>query len=179
MHSEYLDIFTVTDYYGKEVHSYEFISSGKQRIIFKRLAFTPTQVPCIYNLSFGDITPGGVMDILAISDNGDTDLILEIIEYAIMSYMEKFPERWVFCWSFSKVRMRLFRRRIVQRFEELSPHVHIYGEIQGKMYPFRENLPLESILFKKRTTDLIQVPDAPKHIMGKGVIWVRGRWVGV
>ncbi|HEY4207373.1 MAG TPA: hypothetical protein VGM31_11200 [Puia sp.] len=71
---------------------FEFTSIGKNREIQKRIEFTPTELPNIVNLAFGDVGPNNEIDDYCISDNGDRNKVLATIAYVI----EIYPDRLVY-----------------------------------------------------------------------------------
>lgn len=69
----------VTDDYS----IFDFISSGKNGEIAKRIEFMPTHIPGYFNLAFGDVDEDGNIDDYSISDNGDRNKVLATVAFAV------------------------------------------------------------------------------------------------
>ncbi|MBO9204983.1 MULTISPECIES: DUF6934 family protein [Niastella] len=132
--------------------TFEFMSEGHNGKIPKRIQFTETPWPNIYNLAFGDIKENGDLDDLTISNNGDRNKILATILKVVEDYTVKFPERFVFFSGSTEHRTRLYRMAIGLHFEELSSKFEIYVDIKGErdFIPFQKALNIRAFLIKRK-----------------------------
>jgi hypothetical protein len=131
---------------------FDFISEGRNGSIPKRVLFTPTPWPNIYNLAFGDIKECGSVDDLRISDNGDRNKILATILKVVEAYTDKFPERYVYFRGSTEHRTRLYRMAISLHLEELFAMFEIYVDIKGEwdFVPFQKGLNIKAFLVKRK-----------------------------
>lgn len=131
---------------------FEFISEGHNGNIPKRVLFTGTTLPNVYNLAFGDITECGNVDDLKISDNGDRNKILATILKVVKAYTDKFPERYVIFKGSTEHRTRLYRMAIGLHLEELSSMFEIYVDTSGEwdLVPFQKGLNVKAFLVKRK-----------------------------
>jgi hypothetical protein len=130
---------------------FEFISRGKQGDINKRIEFMPTDTPNYYNLAFGDVDESGEINDYSISNNGDRNMILATVAYAVEIYLDKHPERWVYFSGSTEERTRLYRMAIGLNFDELKVKFDIYAEIATSIVPFERNIDALGIVVKKKT----------------------------
>jgi hypothetical protein len=132
--------------------TFDFISEGNKGSIPKRVLFTPTPLPSIYNLAFGDIKECGSVDDLKISDNGDRNKILATILQVVKAYTNKFPERYVIFKGSTEHRTRLYRMAIGLNLEELCAIFEIYVDTNGEwdFVPFQKGLNVKAFLIKRK-----------------------------
>jgi len=130
----------------------EFVSIGKRGEISKRINFTPTQWPNVYNLSFGDIIDDEDIDDYKISDNGDRNKILATVLKVVKAYTMKYPERWLYFTGSTEQRTRLYRMAVSLNLEELSEVFEIFAEIEGQdeFVRFQKGLNIKAFLVKRK-----------------------------
>src|SRR5258708_4626424 len=116
MKYEYYKDFEIAD----DFSLFEFISSGKQGNIKKRVSFEETEFSNVYNLSLLNIGKNGETDDMTVSNNGDRDKILATIFRAANLYTLRYPQRWVYIAANTGGKMRLYRMAISLNFHELS-----------------------------------------------------------
>jgi hypothetical protein len=80
---------------SKDLSVFDFVSSGKNGKILKRIAFMHTERSGVYNLAFGDINNEGEIDDFRISDNGDRHKVLATVVKSVDAYTRKYPRRWI------------------------------------------------------------------------------------
>jgi hypothetical protein len=96
-------------YNVQDAHRYIFASIGKTRII-KAVDFTPTTIPNLYSLSFGDLQSDGTVDDISISNNGDILKVLSTVVQIAMDFLNYNPHfKLVFTGSTDE-RTRLYAR---------------------------------------------------------------------
>jgi hypothetical protein len=129
---------------------FEFLSIGKNGHITKRIEFTPTDIPGIVNLAFGDINADGEIDDYSISNNGDRNKILATVAFASEVYLDRYPERWIYFKGSTEERMRLYRMAISLNWDELASKFDIYAEQSDGWIPYSKNVEVKGILVKKK-----------------------------
>lgn len=107
---------------------YEFISEGPKGQIKKIVEYTPTTLPNVYNLAFGDYneTLGGINDKI-ITNNGDSQKVLATVASTVYAFTGKYPEAWVYATGSTAVRTRLYRMGLTNNLNEISKDFYIYG----------------------------------------------------
>ena len=82
---------------------FEFISSGPKGDIYKVIQFTPTHIPNVFNLGFGDrdINTGEISD-SAISNNRDSEKVLSTVAHAALRFLNKYPNNSIFAMGFTE-----------------------------------------------------------------------------
>lgn len=131
---------------------FEFISVGHNGAILKRVLFTPTHLPNVFNLAFGDINEKGDIDDLKISNNGDRNKVLATILNIVDRYTNRFPERYVYFKGSTEQRTRLYRMAVGLHLEELSEIFEIYADVSGdlKFVWFRKELIVNAFLVRRK-----------------------------
>lgn len=148
MKYEYYECVNADESYS----SFEFVSVGHNRNILKLVLFTPTSLPNIYNLAFGDKNEKGDLDDLTISNNGDRNKILSTILRAVDEYTCKYPDRYIFFKGSTEQRTRLYRMAVALHLEELSETFEIYADISGDLnfVLFQKGLNVKAFLVKRK-----------------------------
>jgi hypothetical protein len=131
---------------------FEFMSEGYNGKIPKRIEFTSTQWPGVYNLAFGDIKENGDLDDLIISNNGDRNKILATIVKVVESYTNKYPDRWIYFEGSTEHRTRLYRMAISIYLDELSILFEFFAEVKGQVgyVKFCKELNVNAFLIKRK-----------------------------
>lgn len=75
---------------------YEFTSEGPKGQIKKIVESTPTTLPNVYNLAFGDYdeTTGSIND-KTITNNGDSQKVLATVASTVYAFTGKYPDAWI------------------------------------------------------------------------------------
>jgi uncharacterized protein DUF6934 len=146
---KYLEIIVSNEY-----HVYEFASIGSKGIFVKRIQFSATDNPHIFNLGFGDKMADGGIDDSVDSKNGDRDKILATIVASIYTFTSVYPGNYVLFFGSSESRTRLYRMAISNNFDFLNTDFHIFAiELLGqslRAVPFEKNISCVGFLVKKR-----------------------------
>ena len=129
---------------------FEFMSVGKKGVIPKRIEFTPTDLPNIVNLAFGDIDEEGEIDDYSISDNGDRNKILATVAYIVEIYLNMQPDKFVYFRGSTQERTRLYRMAVGLNFNELTERFDIYAEQIDTFVPFQKNIEITGLLVRKK-----------------------------
>ena len=144
-----------TELVASKDHSvFDFVSKGKIGFISKRIEFTPTEMPDVYNLSFGDLNERGEVDDFIVSNNGDRNKILATIFEVVKSYTQKYPGHWIFFSGSTEERNRLYRMAVGLNFEELNSFFNIYIIEDGLIVPFGKNKTISAFLVRRKTVTL-------------------------
>jgi hypothetical protein len=138
--------FTITD----DFSIFDFVSTGRKGEIAKRIEFTPTEIPTIINLAFGDIDENGQIDDHSISNNGDRNKILATIAFVVEIYLQKYPDRLVYFKGSTQDRTRLYRIALSLNLDELQQKFEIYAEMSGGITYFVKDMDVEGILVKRK-----------------------------
>jgi hypothetical protein len=96
-------------YNKTQAFRYTFTSIGKRRIQ-KEVVFTPTRIPNVFNMGFGDILPDGTIDDKANSNNGDIREILATLVDILVDFTSGLPKAEVFFSGSTNERTRLYTR---------------------------------------------------------------------
>jgi hypothetical protein len=133
--------------------SFDFVSTGKNGNIPKRIIFMATEMADVYILAFGSITDSDEVNDYSISDNGDRNKILSTIAAVVDLYTRRHPNRMIYFRGSTKERTRLYRMAVGINLEELSLTFEIYAEIdkQDDFVPFRKNMEINAFLVKRKT----------------------------
>jgi hypothetical protein len=118
-------------YRKTQAFRYTFTSIGKRRIQ-KEVVFTPTIVPHVYNLGFGDRLPDGSIDDKANSNNGDIRRILATLVHILVDFTSALPEAEVFFSGSTDERTRLYARILRTYFPFFSKDFVIDALIKQK-----------------------------------------------
>ncbi|HTJ10875.1 MAG TPA: hypothetical protein VL547_02560 [Dinghuibacter sp.] len=113
------EAYEVSGVFG-EFDAFDFVSSGKNGIVLKRVVFAPTPEREVVNLVLGDVGADGEVDDRVISNNGDRDKVLATVLRIINYYHRWYPERAISIEGNTAARNRLYRMVISIYQEELS-----------------------------------------------------------
>lgn len=130
--------------------AFEFFSIGKRGVAPKRIAFIPTDQEAVYNLAFGNINAEGEIDDEVISDNGDRNKIIATVIYVVNTYLEVYPERFVFFTGSTEGRIRLYRIAISVNYSDFSKKFNIYCQTETGFVPFKRNIKAKGFLISKK-----------------------------
>jgi hypothetical protein len=130
---------------------FEFISIGKKGDIIKVVQYSPTGIPNIFNLGFGDkdVRTGKISDTV-ISDNGDGQMVLATVANTVIEFMKKHPSSQIIAVGVSKSRTRLYQIGIFNNHHEIVKSFKVYGYIHGKWEIFEKSRNYEAFLVRKK-----------------------------
>jgi hypothetical protein len=126
------------------ITTFEFISEGPRGNIKKRIEYQEMKQNTgfkFYNLAFGDINEEtNKIDDTVVSDNGDTQKVLETVASSVFHFIEKYPNAIIRIKGSSLGRTRLYRMNISNNFEEIRALFYIIGLSEnGHLEPFEKN----------------------------------------
>lgn len=130
---------------------FEFISVGPKGALIKIIEFQATSSPGLYNLAFGDKDPlTGIMDDLAVSNNGDTQKVLGTVVAALYAFFAKKPEAMVYATGSTPARTRLYRIGITKFYAEIQNDFYLYGQILAELFIFKAGVEYEGFLVVRK-----------------------------
>ncbi|MBK8622438.1 MAG: hypothetical protein IPN79_11920 [Saprospiraceae bacterium] len=89
---------------------FEFISIGPKGRILKRIKYTQTEDPRIWNLSMGDvIKETDEVDYYSKSNNDDTEKVLATVAATVFGFFKKHPDAIVYATGSTGTRTRLIK----------------------------------------------------------------------
>jgi hypothetical protein len=130
---------------------FDFISTGRNGTIQKRIAFTETDWKNVYNLAFGDIDDDGSINDSSVSNNGDRNKILATVARVVDDYTKRYPDRWIIFKGSTDERTRLYRMAVGLHLEELSATFEIYGYVDEQFILFNKELKISAFLIKRKS----------------------------
>jgi len=130
---------------------FEFVSVGKKGEIKKVVQYSPTGIPNIYNLGFGDLDleTGEISD-TAISDNGDSQKVLSTVSGTAIKFMEKHPHCQVIAVGTSKSRTRLYQIGISNNLNEITQFFDVFGHTNEEWQVFKRGKNYDAFLIRKK-----------------------------
>jgi hypothetical protein len=129
---------------------FDFISTGKNGDILKRVAFSKTEEEDVYNLALGDVDEDNEIDDYIVTDNGDRNKVLATVAAIVEAYTKRFPERWIIFRGSTEERTRLYRMAVGLHLDELSVLYEIWAYRDEEMIPFAKNLKINAFLIKRK-----------------------------
>ena len=140
------------NYLTSDFQAYEFYSEGPKGQLKKIVTFSLIQdEPTIYNLTLVDVNPiSGLTSDLTVSDNGDRDIILATVAYAVKDFSAHYGSHFIYVKGSTPVRTRLYQMGIAGLLEEISMDFDVYGVIEDTAHPFQKNVNYEAFLVKKK-----------------------------
>lgn len=128
----------------------DFLSTGKNGTIPKRIIFSNTELENVYNLAFGDVDENGEINDCTVSDNGDRNKILATVFHVVNIYTKKYPERWIIFNGSTKERTRLYRIAVGINLEELSQTFEVFAFVEEELKLFAKNMEINSFVIKRK-----------------------------
>ncbi len=131
--------------------TFDFTSIGKQGEIPKRVHYSETNIPNIYNLGFGDVHPlHGDIDDTVISNNGDSQKVLATVAATAVTFTEYYPNGWIYIIGTTPVRTRLYRIGIANNLDFITEHFLVLGLTNGQWLVFEANQDYEAFLVQRK-----------------------------
>ncbi len=130
---------------------FEFISSGPNGDIFKVIQYTPTHIPNVFNLGFGDrdIHTGEISDSV-ISNNGDTEKVLSTVAHTALRVLNKYPNNSIFAMGLTESRTRLYQIGIMKNLTEIESDITIFGLHYNNWFPLKKGVNYNAFLASKK-----------------------------
>ncbi|HVU58664.1 MAG TPA: hypothetical protein VHD83_26575 [Puia sp.] len=129
---------------------FDFISTGKNGDILKRVVFSKTEEVGVYNLALGDVEEDNEMNDHVITDNGDRNKVLATVAAIVEAYTKRFPFRWIIFRGNTEERTRLYRMALGLHLDELSSLYEIWAYKDEQLVPFTKNLKTTAFLIKRK-----------------------------
>ena len=112
----------------------EFISIGPKGQIKKQVSFEVDDYET-FNVSLSDvISDNGETSFHVVSDNKDTEKVLNTVAYAVMMFTDQYPKFWIRAEGLNPVRVRLYRMGINKNWHIIKPHFKIKGLTKRNRY---------------------------------------------
>ncbi len=128
-----------------------FISVGRKGKIIKVVQYSPTGIPNVYNLGFGDKDLKRVKYLTLLFLIMETvQMVLATVAGTVIKFTEKHPLSQVIAVGVSKSRTRLYQIGISNNFEEINKTFHIYGYTHVKWELFVKGRNYDAFLVKKK-----------------------------
>ncbi len=135
----------------ESLHTFEFISEGRNGKVHKIVQFTETNVKSVFNLGFGDKNiETGLVDDSVITNNEDSQKVLVTVASAVFAFTSKYPDCFVFAAGLTKSRTRLYRMGISNNFDDISESFVVYGLLNEEWVIFNKNIEYEAFLVKRK-----------------------------
>lgn len=129
---------------------YSFISTGRMHIE-KIVEFSPTGIPHIYNLGFGDLCPDGTIDDSVHSNNGDNIKVLATVVRILKVFTLLKPGVKIVFTGSTPERLRLYQRILKMYHAEFTKEFVITGLVnvgqQYKELTFNPEIPVPYLAF--------------------------------
>jgi len=118
---------------------FEFISEGIKGKIVKVVQFSPTEIPHIYNLGFGDrdILTGKISDLI-VSGNGDSQIVLQTVAGIVFDFLTRHALSQIIAVGSTPSRNRYFQIAISNNLETINNKLEIYGRTSGHWEKFNK-----------------------------------------
>ena len=130
---------------------FEFISSGPNGDITKVIQYTPTNIPNVYNLGFGDKNnnTGDISDSV-ISNNGDREKVLSTVAFTTLKFLNKYPNYSVLAVGLTPARTRLYQIGIMKNLPEISIEISILGLHNDNWIQLKKGVNFDAFLASKK-----------------------------
>ena len=130
---------------------FEFISSGPNGDIIKVIQYTPTNIPNVYNLGFGDKNnnTGDISDSIT-SNNGDREKVLSTVAYTTLEFLNKYPNYSVLAVGLTPARTRLYQIGIMKNLPEIANEILILGLDNDNWIPLKKGVNFDAFLASKK-----------------------------
>jgi hypothetical protein len=135
----------------KSLMVFEFVSEGNKGKIQKLITFNETNLKDLYNLAFGDknIETGDIDD-MAVSNNGDSEMVLATVVATVYAFTDKYPESMIYAIGSTNARTRLYRMGITKYIKEIDKDFDIFGLSDNLWQPFEKDMHYDAFLAKRK-----------------------------
>jgi hypothetical protein len=128
----------------------KYQSEGKNGKIEKIIVFTPTHVPNMYSLGFGDANyTTGNIETQVVSNNGDVDKVLATVADAILKFTDFYPNSRIFATGVTPSRNRLYRMVFHKYWAEIASLFTVMGYYQNGWESFIPNRDYQAFLIER------------------------------
>lgn len=136
--------------YSSPQEVYTFTSEGKNGRISKVVKFQSVHGN-LFNLSFGDWNEKiADLDDLAISDNGDMELVLATVVRITRQFLTSNPGIYIYFKGSTAARTRIYRAIISNHYEVISEDFKVLGFSCGHWVKYEKNVSYEAFLIQNR-----------------------------
>ena len=136
---------------GETALIYNFISEGSKGKIIKIISFQETNINNFYNLGLVDENPiTGELDDQVVSNNGDTEKVLNTVVSVIYDFTELFPNVRIYAEGSTPSRTRLYQMKIVKYFDIVIRDFHLLCLLNGEWEEFRPKVNYEGFAIKRK-----------------------------
>jgi hypothetical protein len=129
---------------------FDFVSTGKNGDILKRVAFTKTEQGNVYNLALGDVDEDNEINDYAVTDNGDRNKVIATVASIVEAYTKRFPDRWIFFRGSTVERTRLYRIAVGLHLDELSGLYEVKAYVDDELVTFVKDMKISAFLIKRK-----------------------------
>ena len=129
---------------------FDFVSTGKNGEVLKRVAFTKTEQEKVYNLALGDVDEDNEINDYAVTDNGDRNKVIATVAAIVEAYTKRFPDRWIIFRGSTVERTRLYRIAVSLHLDELSDQYEIKAYVDDEVVPFVKDMKISAFLIKRK-----------------------------
>jgi hypothetical protein len=137
---------------GESLMFYEFVSDGPKGKVTKLIEYTETTLKGFYNLGFGDKDPTtGKINDAVITNNGDSKKVLLTVASTVYSFMNNYPNSWVYATGSTKARTRLYRIGISNNLTDILQDFEIHGLKDNSWQRFEKNVDYDAFLIRKKS----------------------------
>jgi hypothetical protein len=138
---------------SKSLTVFEFISEGPKGRIKKIVQLSETNLKDFYNLGFGDKNEDSEeIDDTIITNNGDSQKVLETVAATVYAFTEKNPNAWIYATGSNKGRTRLYRIGIANYIKEIKKDFEVYGLKEDKWVEFKNGVEYAAFLVKRKNS---------------------------
>ena len=140
---------------GGDGRTYEFSSKGPRGLIRKavRFQYRPDLGVNVYNLLLGDYYPEtDHIDDSAVSNNGDTKIILTTVAEAVETFVNLYPRAIILIMGNSASRVRLYQIGITLAWKEIDAKYDVLAKRNNDWEPFKKGVNYEAFLVTKKNT---------------------------
>jgi len=87
----------------------------------------PTDIPEVYNLAMADKIRGKI-SYTHVSNNKDTEKVMETVGYIIQSYTLEYPQRRIFVTGNTPVKTRLYQMYLSKNLTKVQKEFYVWGQ---------------------------------------------------
>ena len=130
---------------------FDFYSQGPKGNIHKRISYTPTTIPNLWQLVMGDYNiKTDEIDFLNVTNNNDRDKVLATVGSTLYSFFSKKPLVMVYAKGSTQARTRLYQIGINSMYESIEQDFEIFGELDGEFERFTRDTNYNSFIVIKK-----------------------------
>jgi hypothetical protein len=135
--------------------SFEFLSEGPNGKIEKKIVYTKTGKPNVFNLGFGDRRSlSADIDDLIVTNNGDAKKVLATVAATLYIFTDWYPNAVITAKGSTPARSRLYRMSISNNFDLIQADFQIFGLKNNKWQHFEKNTEYVAFAAKRKIINL-------------------------